>query len=197
MGYVFRERWTLVSLMIINMIGFFIGIYYYMDEFAVHPSFIWVIVADCPLAVLLFSWVCYLYLRGKRIPNLLLFFTSVYMIKYGLWTLSAIYLYWNHYLSGMDQIIAILNFILHTGLILEGVALSGKVKMNRDNTLMVIGMVLLNDFFDYFLGTLQNMPSTHVGTLMIESFAVSIALPLIIYLSARRRKRSHYRSPSR
>ncbi|MBN2042585.1 MAG: DUF1405 domain-containing protein [Candidatus Aenigmarchaeota archaeon] len=181
-GYVFRTKWTLLSLIIINMIGFFIGIYYYLDELAVHPPYLWPIVMDCPVAVLLFSVICIFYLAKRKFHNLLVFFTSVYMIKYGLWTLTAIVLYWNFYMPGIDQTIAALNFILHTGLILEGITLSGKVSKNQYNAVIVLTLALVNDFFDYFMGTLQNMPHTYVGILMIESIIVSVALPVAVYL---------------
>ena len=181
--YVFRRKWTLVSLFVINMIGFLIGMYYYLDEMASHPAYLWVLVIDCPIAVLLFSFICLLYLLKRKVHDLLAFFASVYMIKYGIWTLSAILLYWNFYPAGIDQSIAILNFVLHAGLVLEGIALSGTVGKNQYNAAIVMTLVLLNDFFDYFMGTLQNIPNTHVGTLMTESVIASIALPVFIYFS--------------
>ncbi len=184
--WVFRKNRVLVFLVLINMAGFLVGLSHYLDEFSVHSPFLWPVVADCPLAVLLFSGVCFLYLSGRKVPGLLVLFTSAYMIKYGVWTLSAVFLYWGWYATPWDQIIGSMNFALHCGLILEGILLAGKSRYRIYNAVIVSVVLVAGDVFDYLLGTLPKIPPSHVGTLMAESVLVSLSLPIIIYWRTKR-----------
>ncbi len=82
------------------------------------PSYLWIVVVDCPLAVLLFAIVClFIYLKVE-IPKILEFFTSVSLIKFGLWTMSVVVLYWNYYLT--SEVLGIFTFVFHFGMVLEG-----------------------------------------------------------------------------
>jgi uncharacterized membrane protein YpjA len=178
---IFSGRHILLFLIAVNMAGFLLGVYNYYGRLAESPPYLWPIIADCPVAVLLFSIVCYLFYSERKVPNLLVFLTSVYTIKYGIWTLSAIVLYWPLYTSSGGQIIGSLNFAMHCGLILEGVVLSAKISHKIRDMLIVTIILIANDYFDYFLGTLPDIPGTHVGFLLAESFAVSLILPVLIF----------------
>lgn len=184
--WVLGKDLVLVFLILINMAGFLVGLSHYLDEFATHPPFLWPVVADCPVAVLLFSGICILYLFRRRVPDLLVFFTSAYMIKYGIWTISAIFLYWGWYATPWDQVMGVINFVLHCGLVLEGLLLAGRTNRSFHNAVIVSAVLVTSDVFDYLLGTLPNIPLSHVGTLMAESILVSLALPFVIYFSVRK-----------
>lgn len=196
-GRIFGSREILIVLITVNLIGFIAGIYYYLDEFAVSSPLLWIIIADCPLSVILFSVICYRYFAGKIVPDLLALFTSVYLIKYGIWTISAIILYWDLYVQAGEIILGSVNFLLHIGLVLEGIILLPKAGRNAYNTVIALSLCLLNDLSDYFLGTLSNIPPAHVQVLMIESIIVSIALPFSIFLIESFREGPKYRRARR
>jgi uncharacterized membrane protein YpjA len=182
---IFSGRRILLFLIAVNMAGFLLGVYNYYGSLAESPPYLWPLIADCPVAVLLFSLVCCLFYSRRKVPNLLIFLASVYMIKYGIWTLSAIVLYWPLYAASGDQITGALNFALHCGLILEGVVLSAKISHKIRDMLIVMIILIASDYSDYFLGTLPDIPGTHVGFLMVESFIVSMVLPFFIHIFSR------------
>ncbi|MCK5023825.1 MAG: DUF1405 domain-containing protein [Candidatus Aenigmarchaeota archaeon] len=177
---VFGNKKYLLIIALANLAGFFTGIYYYWGQLMDSSPILWIIIIDSPLSVLLFSVVCFLYIFGKRIPEFLKFLTAVYVIKYGIWTMITLCLYWSNYLILSDQIIGIANFFLHFGMVLEGVVFIPKIKVDRINALLVTLLVIGNDFMDYVVGTVTRIPPTHVGILMIESFAATIVITILI-----------------
>jgi uncharacterized membrane protein YpjA len=176
------NRILVLLIALANLAGFFVGISYYWEQLTDSSQFLWVVILDSPISVLLFALVCFMIYFRKNIPDLLKFLASVYVIKYGIWTMLAISLYWSNYVIFGDQVIGILNFFLHGGMVLEGIILIPKIRPNKYNTVIVLLLLLANDYFDYFLGTVTRIPETHVGFLMIESFAASILITLLIFV---------------
>jgi len=177
---VFSNSKLILLVALINLAGFFVGIFYYWTQLMDFSPLFWIVILDSPISVLLFAIVCLLIYFKKNVPDLLKFFTSAYVIKYGLWTMIVIILYWNYY--SFDVTIGIVNFILHFGMIVEGIVLIPRISPKRYNTVIVLALLLINDFFDYFLGTVTRIPSEHVGFLMYESFVASIVITVLIFI---------------
>lgn len=182
---IFSNRKFLLFLIAINVFGFFAGTYYYYPQLSETPLYLWVVVLDCPIAVLLFAIVCALIYLKVEVPKILEFFTSAYIIKYGIWTLLAITLYWNYYVT--NETLGILTFLLHVGMVLEGAVLIPRISPSKHNTVIVLLLLLANDFFDYFLGTVTRIPETYMGFLMYESFAASVLITLLIFIYQNKR----------
>lgn len=176
---IFGNRTFVILIAFVNLAGFFVGIRYYWGQLMESSPPLWIVILDSPISVLLFSTVCFLIYFRKKTPDLLKSLASAYVIKYGVWTMLAIYLYWNTYVIFEDQVIGIFNFFLHFGMIMEGLLLLPKIRPNKYNTVIVFAILLANDYFDYFLGTVTRIPETHVNSLMIESFLATILIVLI------------------
>jgi len=181
----FSNRKLLTALIILNMMGFFAGMWAYYPQIAENPPHLWLIVLDCPIAVLLFAIICAFLLLRLEIPDALQFFTSVYLVKFAAWTMLVIALYWNYYLA--DEILGISTFLLHAGMVIEGIILIPRIRPKKYYTVIILALLLLNDYFDYFLGTHPIIPPEYVGFLMYESFAASIAITLSILLISKRK----------
>ena len=178
------KKW-LISLFLVNLAGFLFGVYYYSYQLSLFPFWTWIFILDCPLYVLLFSLLCLLKLKNKHIPHWFYYLISIGLIKYGLWTGIVIWLYSEYFFSISPVIYSVL-FPLHIGMILEGLVLLPHFRAKPIHLLPILLWFLLNDFLDYFAGTLPLVPETFLSFLMWESFAVSIILtPLIFYLSKR------------
>ena len=170
----------LAFLITANLAGFFVGIYYYWDQLAASPPALWIVIMDSPLSVLLFSIMCLLFYFRKKVSEAFKFLAAAYVIKYGAWTMLTLYLYWANYAAFNDQVIGVLDFILHLGMVIEGIILIPKIRPKIADALLVLFICIANDFFDYFLGTVTKIPPTYMNFLMLESFVASVLITLSI-----------------
>lgn len=180
-----RKDW-LLSLFIINLGGFIFGMYYYFHQLSSTSPLLWLFVMDCPLYVLLFAFVCLMLYRDRPLPNWFLLLVAVGTIKYGFWTILTIGLYLDHLLAVSFLVNAAMPF-LHAGMILEAVVLIPHIRPKAWHMLPVLGWLLLNDWSDYFWGTVPLLPQTHMQLLMWESFLATLILTPLIYLIGRRK----------
>ncbi len=185
---IFGNRILVLLIALANLAGFFVGISYYREQLMDSSPLLWVVILDSPVSVLLFAVVCFLVYFRKKVPGILKFLASACVIKYGLWTAIVLLLYWNTYAVFEDQVITGLNFILHSGMVLEGILLVPKIRPDKYNTVIVLAILLANDCFDYFLGTVTRIPETHMNFLMAESFIATIVIVLVFSLIYQRKK---------
>lgn len=196
------RKW-LWTLLLVNVTGFLFGIWYYLPQLSQSNPLLWLFIIDCPLYVLLFAAICGLRLKGNdldqrsksnapSVPGWLYYLTSVGLVKYGFWTGLVVFLYWNVLFSAAPVLYSIL-FPLHIGMMLEGIILiprTGKIqegawKRKLLEPLLVCVWFLLNDWLDYFMGTVTAVPPAHLGLLMWESLAATLILTIGIFLSRR------------
>lgn len=180
-GKIFGNNKLLILIAFANLAGFFVGIHYYWEQLMDSSPFLWIVILDSPISVLLFAVVCVMMYFRKKIPDLLKFLASAYVIKYGVWTMLAIWLYWSNYVIFEDQVVGVINFFLHFGMVLEGIILIPRIQPNKYNSVILLSLLLANDCFDYFLGTVTRIPETYVVFLMAESFLASFLIILSIY----------------
>lgn len=179
-----NEAW-LLSLIIINIGGFFFGMYYYVYQLSLTTPLLWIFVIDCPLYVILFASVCIMLYRHREVPPWFLLLVAVGLMKYGLWTVVTIFLYMD-YLLGVNFVVNGAMPFLHAGMILEAIVLLPRIKPRLWQMLAVLGWFLLNDFSDYFLMTVPMLPPTHLPLLMWESILATLILAPALYLIGKR-----------
>ncbi len=176
-----QNKQLLIALAIINFVGFLYGIYYYNYQLSATPFYLWIFTLDSPLPVLLFVFVAYFLYCNKKVPQWLLFITIIGLIKYGFWTALVILLFFD-YFFGFAPFIYAINLPLHAGMILEGAVLTARLRPRISDLAIVLVFFLINDILDYFFGTLPVIPKTYNSYLMVESIAVTILLPILLYL---------------
>lgn len=159
----------------INFIGFFYGIYYYSYQLSITPAYFWIFTIDSPLPVLLFASICAHFYFEKSPPQWLVLFSFFGLIKYGVWTNIVIFLFRNYFFA-IDAFTYSLNVPLHLLMIFGGLILLRILKPKISDIVFVGGFYLVNDYLDYFLGNVTLIPEGHHTFLMIESFAMTIAL---------------------
>jgi len=179
---IFSNKKILIFLILANISGFFIGLYFYLPQLMTSSPVFWPIIIDSPLSVLLFAIVCLMFYLRKTPPEPLKLLACVYVIKYGIWTMLTLWLYWTNYVFLEDKIIGILDFFLHLGMVLEGLALIPKIKSKIYESFAVALYFLFNDYCDYFLGTVTRIPPDHLNFLAVESVVASIGITSLIFL---------------
>ncbi len=184
-GWILENRFIAFILILVNLVGFIYGVYYYMPQLDDTPKNVWLLVVDCPLYVILFSIVLFFELLKKPLPGILKFITATGLFKYGMWTVIVVILHFDLFFSAHPLEYSIL-LPLHLGMALESLLLLGLFRPNSDSTLFVISFFVLNDVSDYVFGTLPRIPETWVPLLFVESLVVSVVFPLGLYFHVRR-----------
>ncbi|MFA6907199.1 MAG: DUF1405 domain-containing protein [Candidatus Micrarchaeia archaeon] len=161
----------------LNLLAIYFGANVYADQFALHPPYLAIFVPDCPL----YAFLALLIILGAVKNDLFSFIVSIGMVKYGLWTVFVLFFHSGYYFApGLFNISAI--FVLgHIGMALEGLALLPKKQLALPALALAMGWFLLNDFSDYFLGTVPLIPPGGLDTLRNLTIASSILLPLAIF----------------
>lgn len=187
-----ERSWAVLYLLVaINILGIIGGYYFYYDQLASSPLYLWPFIPDCPVYVMVFTFALLLTLYGYEL-KLLNYIAAVGMMKYGAWTLMALLLFSDHFFSGPVWVISSVLFILHIGMFSEGLLLIPK-KLNIFHFSAGFLWFIINDYFDYFygylnaagryvLGTHPILPSDdRIQIVMVLTFMLSIAMCITAY----------------
>lgn len=187
-----ERSWAVLYLLVaINIFGIAYGYYFYYDQLASSPLYLWPFIPDCPLYVMVFTFALLLTLYGYEF-KLLNYIAAVGMMEYGAWTLMALLLFSDQFFSGPLWVISSVLFVLHIGMFSEGLLLIPK-KLNIFHFSAGLLWFIINDYFDYFygylnaagryvLGTHPILPSNdRIQVVMVLTFMLSIAMCVIAY----------------
>lgn len=154
-----------------------IGFGYYFDQILATPLLLIIFVPDCPLYVLLT-----LPILARRIQSdAYSFLVSLGMFKYGLWTVFVL-LFYSEYWQPSQLWITIPFIIGHIGMTLLGAALLPKKRVAFAVFAIVLAWFLLNDYSDYFLGTIPPIPGHDISLVRDLTIAASIIFTLSFFL---------------
>ncbi|MEM3369648.1 MAG: DUF1405 domain-containing protein [Candidatus Micrarchaeia archaeon] len=191
-----QEENLLLVIAVINFIGFLYGIYYYSDQLSDWNFLYSILIIDCPLQALLvgiiLTWKVRKIYKKENIKNptnqkllglfrFLTNFTAVGSIKYGIWTMFVILFYYNYFLFSDPFTYSIL-FIAHLGLTLEGLALTG-LEIKKKDLVLIFVFYLLNDTFDYLIGTRPMIPNEGIEIVAIITLSLTFICSYIIWKS--------------
>lgn len=159
----------LVLLIVINLAGTIFGFYSYQPQIKDKNMIEWFLIADCPVAVLLFTCCLFLMILNRRVPGLLADFAFIYTIKNSLMTILIFLLYHNSFAASFS----ILASSAHLFMILES-SLLIPLLSNKPHSLILL---VLLDFSDFFMGTLYSLPDTsHLKTIFFTVILLNFGL---------------------
>ncbi len=162
-------------LFLLALTNFVAGIYsltYYLPQLDQTTPLFWIFVADCPIFALLFGINVLLLIKEKPSPMLSLI-SIVGNIKYGLWTIFVFYLSANMGLYWL--------FILsHLLLIIETIIFAKLFQFKLKHVLVAVLFFLINDFFDYVLGTHPLVLDEILSKVALFAIISSILLPIVL-----------------
>jgi uncharacterized membrane protein YpjA len=180
-----ENRIFLFLLIAINIAGTLFGFYYYGIQFSEVQASLWPFVPDSPIATLAFALALSYFAIKKKFNSLLSTFAIFALVKVGIWTLFAMIIYSPYFFGSGNAFYYSILFILHAGMVAEAFVLLRRASIQKVFLALVAGWFLLNDFSDYFLGTVP----TPIGTfghpslqtiLAIESFLMTLVLAIIL-----------------
>lgn len=181
-----ENRWFFSALLVINFFGALYGFWWYRDQFAATPVYMWPFVPNSPLAVLYFFLVLILFLRQKRFAALegLAYFG---LIKHGMWTVAIISLY---QLRGFHYPENIFLWAGHLGMALQAVLfwIYFGLPLRFSQAAAIAAWYFFNDFLDYVVGIHPRVDTAAVSVETVRTLAVgySIILAAIYLYSAAR-----------
>ena len=165
---------------LLNCLAVFIGASLYSGQFALHPQYLAVFVPDCPLYVFLTLIILFGIIRNEIFS----FIVSIGMVKYGLWTVFVLLFHPGYYFTSDIFNMSVLLVLGHLGMALEGLAILPKKRLAPVALALAIGWFLINDFSDYFLGTVPIIPPAGMSLVRDVTIASSVLIPFLLFMFA-------------
>ncbi|HEX3015806.1 MAG TPA: DUF1405 domain-containing protein [Desulfobacteria bacterium] len=180
------NRWFIILLLIINILGSGYGFYWYRFQLQETPWYYLLFVPDSPLSSTLFSLTLILILARRRQPWLELF-ACLWVIKYGVW---AVIINADVGLRGQFTFENLMLAVSHLGMAIEGVIFLPHVRVSLRHAIVLGVWLILNDFLDYAVGVHPYLFDPGQLTLATWS-AITLSVALILAAVALGLKRVH------
>ncbi|MGZ4880215.1 MAG: DUF1405 domain-containing protein [Halobacteriota archaeon] len=174
-----------VAIIVINIAGSVVGLFYYWDQLVSASPFAWVFIPDCPLYTMLVAVVLAVYASTKRSSDLINFITAVGLAKYGTWTVFIVLGFSAFYFS-IDSSLYTLLVLMHIAMAAEFILpllLVRQLKFRVPAVALV--WFLANDFADYFLGTHPPVPTSEISQIAAFTFLLTPLFIILAYYTAR------------
>jgi uncharacterized membrane protein YpjA len=179
--FILDRPWVMVALIAVNLSGTVYGFFWYKDQLAATPWYLWVFTPECPNQALLLAIVLSLRLLGRSY-NLLNALTFLGLIKYGAWTV--LILGYHELTGGSLSPLQWGLLISHVGMVIEGLIF---LPLIYSTTLLALVPLWFgfNDFLDYVVGIHPTLPGPNqfqpallfalLGTLFAVFYLVRLA----------------------
>jgi len=175
----------LIAVIIINIAGSLVGLFYYWDQLVSASPFVWIFIPDCPLYTMLVAVILAVYVSTKRSSDLINFITAVGLAKYGTWTVVIVLGLSTFYFSvdsGLYTVLVLLHVAMAAEFILP-LLLIRQLKYRW--TAIALVWFLANDVADYFLGTHPLVPTSEISLIAAFTFLLTPLFVAIAYFTAR------------
>lgn len=154
--YILRQKWVLISLLVINALGTVYGFYWYKWQLVDTPLRYLLFVPDSPTASLLFVFVLIAFLYKKHIP-LFEALAAVTLVKYGVWAVcmnvagGAVTgsLHWGN----------VMLIFSHAGMAVEGLLYAPFYRFRRWHLVVASIWILHDVIIDYVFGMMPRYPA--------------------------------------
>ncbi len=144
------NRWLLFAILLINVAGSFFGLYYYWDQLAMTPWYLWLAVPDCPLYTF-FMVIALALILIKKPSNTFNAITAVGLSMYGTWTVLVLLYFGEFFFSPMYAMGSWERLISHGGMALEGFLLLPYLTKTRPFAWAITALWFITlDAVDYF-----------------------------------------------
>ena len=179
-----RQPRFIVPLLVINVLGSAYGYFWYREQLAETPFYLWPFVPDSPLSTTLFAAALLLHLCGAD-KTMFQVLACTVSIKYGIWAVIMITHYWSS--GGPVAPTETMLWLSHLGMAAEG-AIFLRTYRFQINVVMITGAwMLVNDLMDYGAGLHPYLFMAGQDTLArFSAFALTILLAGVLAYSGRR-----------
>lgn len=177
------RRW-LQALVTVNLLGSIYGFNWYAQQLAATPRHLWPVVPDSPLSSLGFGVYLAFRLAGRATPWLAAL-VQLATFKYGLWTVVVLGSYALRTGDLNPELLLLVG--THAGMALEAYLLMRADPAPAGPVAAAFAWLVLNDGFDYLLGTHPTLPDpSAVQVVAVQAAALTWAA-LATSVIARRR----------
>lgn len=178
-----QPRFT-VPLLVINVLGSAYGYFWYREQLAETPFYLWPFVPDSPLSTTLFAAALLLHLSGAD-KTMFQVLACTVSIKYGIWAVMMITHYWSS--GGPVAPTETMLWLSHLGMAAEG-AIFLRTYRFQINVVMITGAwMLVNDLMDYGAGLHPYLFMAGQDTLArFSAFTLTILLAGVLSYAGRR-----------
>ncbi len=175
----------LIVIIIINIAGSLVGLFYYWDQLVSASPFAWIFIPDCPLYTLLIAVVLAVYVSTKRGSDLINFITAVGLAKYGTWTVAVVLGFSTFYFS-VDSSLYTVLVLMHVAMAAEFILPLLLIRQLKYRwAAIALVWFLANDFADYFLGTHPTVPTSEISLIAAFTFLLTPLFIALAYYTAR------------
>ncbi|MDD4238624.1 MAG: DUF1405 domain-containing protein [Desulfotomaculaceae bacterium] len=143
-----QSRFT-VPLLVINVLGSVYGYFWYREQLAETPFYLWPFVPDSPLSSTLFAAALLLHLSGAT-RTLFQVLACTVSIKYGIWAVIMITNYW--FSGGPVAPTETMLWLSHLGMAAEGAIFLKTYRFGIQVVMITGAWMLVNDLMDYGAG---------------------------------------------
>lgn len=178
------KKRNLALLTAVNVFGTLFGFYYYLPQFNNISPWLWIFVADSPLATLFIalSFLMQYLNRENHFVDVLAFVGNV---KYGLWTVFVLLFYFQTFWTGNSTPMYLFLLFSHLGMFLQAFLVTEYSGFNLKHVLIGISWFLLNDLLDYGLDIHTSIYASHshpVSGIMIVAISLTLIGATLAYL---------------
>lgn len=144
----------------VNLAGALFGFYYYLPQFGETPVYLWILVADSPIATLLAAgaYISRTCDSPSAVLDSLAFLAN---LKYGLWTVFVLLYYSESFLSFRSGPMFTFLVISHLLMALQAFFLFEDARITLASTAAAVSAYLINDLVDYGLGIHTSLPEVN------------------------------------
>ena len=175
----------LIAIIIINIVGSLVGLFYYWDQLVSASPFVWIFIPDCPLYTMLVAVILALYVSTKRSSDLINFITAVGLAKYGTWTVVIVLGFSSFYFS-VDSSLYTVLVLMHVAMAAEFILPLLLIRQLKYRwTAIALVWFLANDVADYFLGTHPFVPTSEISLIAAFTFLLTPLFVAIACFTAR------------
>ena len=175
----------LATIILINLAGALIGLFYYWDQILSSSPFIWLFIPDCPLYVMLAAVVLALYVTTKRRSDLINFITAVGLVKYGTWTVFIV-LGFSAFYFAIDSRLYSAIAVMHCAMALEFVLPLFLIRqIKRGFVAIALLWFFVGDFADYFFAAHPPVPISNITQIAVFTIVLTPVCVVLAYFGAR------------
>ena len=182
-----RHQNLIKLLIVINLAGTIYGWYYYRFQLMASNPLFWPLITDCPNATFFFVIVALLIYSKKKNDDFT-FFASANMVKYGIWTMAILMYHRDYFFAPERYLLYSGIFVTHFFLVLEAIPLKNTISSISERGLAItFSWLLINDFFDYVVGTHPYIPEKNIRYVAIFTVLLTFTAILLIKFSLKTR----------
>lgn len=192
--YLLGQRWVLLTLLIINIVGTIYGYIWYESQLAITPSKFLVFVPDSPTASLFFVFVLIAFLLKKNWP-LIEALAIVTLFKYGIWAVVM-----NLLVLAVTGELGIAGYMLvfsHFGMAVQGLLYAPYYQIKPIHLILAAIWTLHNDVIDYvfFMMPQYRVLNDYIPQIGYFTFWLSITALFLTYFLCIRKNRLQLNLP--